>query len=96
MSLDPGTLTVKAAVKELAGLSDEELSAIYDAELDGKGRKSLLDEITSRRDDLREEAVAVEEPVAVVDVVPSPNTYIDKPAGRGRGAARYVLTEGDG
>ena len=62
MSLDPGTLTVKAALKELAGLSDEELSAIYDAELDGKGRKSLLDEITAKRDDLREAATTTEEP----------------------------------
>ena len=41
-------LTVKAAIKELPGLSDEELDALYDAELDGKGRKSLLDAITSR------------------------------------------------
>ena len=49
-------LTVKAAIKELPGLSDEELDALYDAELDGKGRKSLLDAITSARDDIREAA----------------------------------------
>jgi hypothetical protein len=49
-------LTVRAAVKELPGLSDEELDALYDAELDGKGRTSLLDAITSARDDIREAA----------------------------------------
>lgn len=54
MSFDPGEMTVKDAVKEIAGLSDSDLSAIYDAELDGKGRKSLLDKITAMRDDLRE------------------------------------------
>ena len=55
-------LTVRAAVKELPGLSDEELDALYDAELDGKGRTSLLDAITSARDDIREAA----EPAPVV------------------------------
>ena len=61
MSLDPSNLTVKKAIAKLAGLSDEELDALYDAELDGKGRKSLLDAITSARDDIREEAPAEEE-----------------------------------
>jgi hypothetical protein len=61
MSLDPSNLTVKKAIAKLAGLSDEELDALYDAELDGKGRKSLLDAITSARDDIREEATAEEE-----------------------------------
>ena len=55
-------LTVKAAIKELPGLSDEELDALYDAELDGKGRKSLLDAITSARDDIR--AAAASAPAA--------------------------------
>ena len=58
-------LTVKAAIKELPGLSDEELDALYDAELDGKGRTSLLDAITSARDDIREE----EEPESAVGCV---------------------------
>ncbi len=59
---DPGDLTVKEAVKKLAGLSDEGLSGVYDAELDGKGRKSLLDEITAKRDALREGAAPVSAP----------------------------------
>ena len=58
-------LTVKAGIKELQGLSDEELDALYDAELDGKGRTSLLDAITSARDDIREE----EEPESAVGCV---------------------------
>ena len=56
---DPGELTVKEAVKQLSGLSDDALSEVYDAELDGKGRTSLLGEITSLRDALREEAAPV-------------------------------------
>mgnify|MGYP003675031119 CR=1 FL=1 len=56
MSFDPSAVTVKEAVKQLSGLSDSELSEVYDAELDGKGRKSLLDEITAKRDALREGA----------------------------------------
>lgn len=96
MSLDPGTLTVRAAVKELAGLSDEELLAAYDAELDGRGRKSLLDEITAKRDELREEAVVAEEPAVVAEVVAPSVRYIDRPARRGLGAARYILIEKDG
>ena len=60
--MDPSNLTVKKAIAKLAGLSDEELDALYDAELDGKGRKSLLDAITSARDDIREEAAEEEAP----------------------------------
>ena len=56
MSFDPSTLTVKEAVKQLQGLSDDALSEVYDAELDGKGRTSLLGEVTSLRDALREGA----------------------------------------
>ena len=56
MSFDPSALTVKEAVKQLQGLSDDALSEVYDAELDGKGRTSLLGEITSLRDALREGA----------------------------------------
>jgi len=56
MSFDPGELTVKRATEALVGLSDEELEAVYDAELEGRGRVSLLNAITSKRDDLREAA----------------------------------------
>jgi hypothetical protein len=62
MSFDPSDLTVKKAIEKLSGLSDEELDALYDAELEGKGRKSLLDAITSERDDIREEAAEEEAP----------------------------------
>ena len=56
MSFDPGELTVKRAKEALDGLSDEELEAVYDAELAGKGRVSLLNAVTSKRDGLRESA----------------------------------------
>jgi len=80
---DPGDLTVKEAVKKLAGLSDEDLSGVYDAEMDGKGRKSLLDEITAKRDALREDAA----PAAA----PAPKrVLIRRPARPGSAAATYV------
>ena len=69
MSFDPNGLTVKKAIAKLAGMSDEDLSAVYDTELEGKGRKSLLDAITSARDDIREAAVE-EEPVVEVEEEP--------------------------
>jgi len=82
MSFDPSTLTVKEAVKQLSGLSDSELSEVYDAELDGKGRKSLLDEITAKRDALREDV----EPKAEAPKV----EVIHRPARPGAAAASYV------
>ena len=85
-------LTVKAAIKELPGLSDEELDALYDAELEGKGRKSLLNAITSARDDIREE----EEPAPVVTVPPAPAAdveFIRRPARPGQAAATYIRTK---
>jgi len=91
-----GDLTVKAAIKELPGLSDEELDALYDAELDGKGRKSLLDAITSARDDIREE----EEPAPVAAAPPAPaaklapnKEIIHRPARPGAAAAAYIVTK---
>ena len=66
MKLDPTTMTVKAAIELLAPLDDSELSAVYDLELDGKGRRSLLSAITARRDDIREDAEAEEVAPAVV------------------------------
>ena len=65
MSFDPSSLTVKKAIAKLDSLSDEELSAVYDAELDGKCRKSLLDAITSARDDIREVASMLAEPAEI-------------------------------
>ena len=79
MSFDPSAVTVKEAVKQLSGLSDSELSEVYDAEMDGKGRKSLLDEITAKRDALRE------------DAAPAPKREIIYRAARsGSAAAAYV------
>ena len=97
MSFDPSGMTVKEAAKALGGLSDGELEAIYNAELDGKGRKALLDNITDKRDDLREAAVEVApEPEAAPEQeapAPSNRRFVDVPARRGRGAARYVIIE---
>ena len=72
MSFDPSDLTVKKVIEKMHGLSDEELDALYDAELDGKGRKSLLDAITAARDDIREEAPAEEEVAPPAPVVEPP------------------------
>lgn len=78
MSFDPSSLTVKKAIAKLDGLTDEELSAVYDAELDGKGRKSLLDAITSARDDIREvSSMLGDEPVAEEEVVEEPVAEIE-------------------
>ncbi len=54
MSFDPTDLSVKAALEAAADLSDDELDAIYETELDGKARKTLLDGLTDLRESLRE------------------------------------------
>ena len=72
MSFDPSDLTVKKAIEKLVGLPDDELSFLYDAELEGKGRKSLLDAITSERDDIREEAAEEEAPAPAPAPAPKP------------------------
>jgi len=93
MSLDPSSMTVKEAKAALDGLSDDELSEAYEAELEGKGRSSLLDEITARRDDLREVAPA---PVVVEAPAPKPAAPVGRrvvehrPARPGSGAASYA------
>ena len=55
-TFNPSDHTVKEATKLLVGLSDDDLSEVYDSELDGKGRRSLLDTISAARDELREDA----------------------------------------
>ena len=82
MSFDPSALTVKEAVKQLQGLSDDALSEVYDAELDGKGRTSLLGEITAKRDALREDAAPKAEAQKV--------EVIHRPARPGAAAASYI------
>tara|TARA_R110000824_G_scaffold75364_2_gene191388 strand:- start:3764 stop:4057 length:294 start_codon:yes stop_codon:yes gene_type:complete len=57
--IQPGDHTVKEATKLLTGLTDEELAAAYDSELEGKGRRSLLGAISAARDTIREELEAV-------------------------------------
>ena len=97
MTFDPKGMTVKAATELLSPLSDEELDALYDTELDGKGRKSLLDAITSARDDIREAA----EPAPVVAAPPAPvaaklasnEELIYRPARPGAAAAAYIVTK---
>lgn len=87
MSFDPGELTVKRATEALVGLSDEELEAVYDAELEGRGRVSLLNAITSKRDDLREEPeAAAPEPAADADAI---YELVHRPARPGSAAATY-------
>ena len=61
LPFDPADKSVKDALKASSNLSDEELDAVYEAELDGKARKSLLDGITQLREDLH--APASEEAV---------------------------------
>mgnify|MGYP003138540522 CR=1 FL=1 len=67
-SFNPADHTVKEATKLLDGLSDDDLSGVYDSELEGKGRRSLLDAISAARDELREgaaeEAAEADEPEA--------------------------------
>lgn len=58
--ITPGDHTVKEATKLLKGLTDEELAAVYDSELEDKGRRSLLDAISAARDGIREDAAAAE------------------------------------
>mgnify|MGYP003650138115 CR=1 FL=1 len=83
---DPGELMVKEAVKQLAGLSDDQLAEVYDVELDGKGRTSLLGKITSLRDALREDAAP-----AAVAAAPAPKVVLyRRPASPGSGAATYA------
>ena len=85
MSFDPGELTVKDATKALDGLSDKELEAVYNAELAGKGRVSLLNAVTSKRDNLREE------PESKAPAADDDATYelIHRPARPGSAAATY-------
>jgi len=93
MSFDPMDLTVREATARLPGLSDEELSAVYDAELEGKGRKTLLDEVTAARDSMREDEVEitgnVQEPAPAPVAAPE-REIIYRPARPGSAAAAYV------
>ena len=59
MSFDPTDLSVKDALANAADLSDDELDTIYETELDGKARKTLLDGLTELREALRESTALV-------------------------------------
>ena len=92
MSFDPSDFSVKEAVKRLRGLDDSELEAVYDAEMDGRGRVSLLRDITSKRDSLREEST-VEEPAPAAPAAPAVDPRIEhRPARPGAAAASYIKT----
>jgi|10_taG_2_1085330.scaffolds.fasta_scaffold03724_7 hypothetical protein len=93
MSLDPSSMTVKEAKAALDGLSDDELSEAYEAELEGKGRRSLLDEIKARRDDLREVAPApapAPKKAKAAARSASKVEVVTRPARPGAAAASYV------
>ena len=62
---DPSEYSVRAATPKLTGLNNEELKALYDAELGGKHRTSLLSAISSALDSNLEEQEAVTEKVTV-------------------------------
>ena len=64
MSFDPTNYSVKNAVKELVGLSLEELEETLALEIDSKHRSSLIAEIGKKIDAVKTEAS--EEPVAEV------------------------------
>ncbi len=78
LPFDPAELSVKDALKASSALSDDELDALYESELDGKTRKGLLDGLTQLREDLRAAAVAVvEAPAApaVAEEAPAPEIH---------------------
>jgi len=64
MSFDPTNYSVKNAVKELDGLSLEELEETLELEIDNKHRSSLIAEIGKKIDAVKTEAS--EEPVVEV------------------------------
>tara|TARA_R110000751_G_scaffold74611_3_gene150641 strand:- start:1639 stop:1947 length:309 start_codon:yes stop_codon:yes gene_type:complete len=70
MPFDPSKLTVKKATAKLSGLSMDELKALYEAELIGKHRSSLLSSIGIAQDALLEAAPVVEEAAVVVPEPP--------------------------
>ena len=90
MSFEPSDFSVKEAIKKLPGLGDGELAGLYEAELAGRNRVSLLRAITSARDELREDAPAAP-PLAPA----AENPRIERRPGRpGAAAAAYIKVEG--
>ncbi len=71
MSFDPTDLSVKNALEAVADFSDDELDEVYEIELDGKARKTLLDGLTELRESLREAASAASAAVVVADPEPA-------------------------
>lgn len=69
MPFDPSKLTVKKATAKLPGLSMDELKALYEVELSGKHRSSLLAEIGIAQDAILEDEPVVEAPVVEEPVV---------------------------
>ena len=68
MPFDPSKLTVKKATAKLPGLSMDELKALYEVELSGKHRSSLLAEIGIAQDAILEDEPVVEEPVVAPEL----------------------------
>jgi hypothetical protein len=101
-NFNPSDHTVKEATNLLVGLSDEDLAEAYDVELEGKGRRSLLDAISAARDEIREDAAEAateaEEPGAAPEAPEAPDAL---PGYAGTevvvGGVRYlVMTRADG
>ena len=62
---DPSDFSVKAAIPKLSGLDNGQLKALYDAELAGKHRTSLMSAISSALDsNLEAEEAAPKAPAA--------------------------------
>jgi hypothetical protein len=97
MSIDLKKMTAKQVVAELGGLSDEELEAIYSDELEGKGRRTILNAVSAARDNLREEAevapVATDSPEPKKEKPMSNKEIIYRPARPGAARAAYVTTK---
>ena len=83
LPFDPNELSVKKALSSLDGLSDEELDALYEAELVDKSRSSLLDGLTAAREALHAPAEEEESDSSSLDEQRAANRAAIKAAGIG-------------
>ena len=83
LPFDPSDFTVANATEKLDGLSDEELDAVYEVEIDDKQRTTLLDAITAAREALRAPVPQIEAPAQRNEDVRAANRAKIKAAGLG-------------
>jgi len=83
LPFDPSDFTVANATEKLDGLSDEELDAVYEAEIVVKQRTTLLDAITAAREALRAPAPQLAAPAPRDEDVRAANRAAIKAAGLG-------------